>query len=382
MIFIHFFTFHFPFFHFFYIFAQILIPFIINVMRKIIVTLLALLSFAVANAQEEHPTSYWFVNAKGGISTPFESGLKSTVYTAPSASIAIGKMMNPYVGFRANVNKAFTNDEQKHIALSEPASCIDDDITVDLDGMLNLSTLFGKKEYYPVNVYMLAGLHHEHLGGGFMAEYNILRNLSVAAEATLNTHRVLTTQAGLVYKFGGKKKAKPVAVVAPEPEPEPAPVVIACPGCNDAYGNGNCPESEYGKCKHNSACSHAASCKCKQDKPEPPKPQPVVQPEPLKETMFYEIRLSEPTAESTLNKIAAWCNKYPAKNITISGYADRETGNAETNAGYAKARAEKVAAALQEKGVAASRMTVRSYGDTVQPFSENDKNRCVIVVGE
>jgi outer membrane protein OmpA-like peptidoglycan-associated protein len=49
---------------------------------------------------------------------------------------------------------------------------------------------------------------------------------------------------------------------------------------------------------------------------------------------------------------------------------------------YAKQRAEKVAKALQEKGIAASRMDVSSYGDTVQPFSENDRNRCVIVVGE
>ncbi len=308
---------------------------------------------------------------------PMEQGLKSIIYTEPSASIAIGKMMNPYVGFRVNVNKAFPNADQKLIELSEPQSCYDKEITVDLDGMLNLSTLFGKKDYYPVNIYMLAGLNHDHLGGGFMAEYNIARCLSVAAETTLNSHRVWTAQAGLIFKFGGKKKAKP----APAPEPEPEPVVIACPGCNDAYGNGNCPASEYGKCKNNSACSHAATCKCKQDKPEPPKP-PVVKPEPLQETMFYEIRLSEPTADATLNKIAAWCNKYPAKNITISGYADRETGNAELNAGYAKARAEKVAKALQDKGVAASRMTVNSYGDTVQPFEENAKNRCVIVIGE
>ncbi|MBP3230188.1 MAG: OmpA family protein [Prevotella sp.] len=52
------------------------------------------------------------------------------------------------------------------------------------------------------------------------------------------------------------------------------------------------------------------------------------------------------------------------------------------NVGYAKARAEKVAKALFDKGVAKERMIVNSYGDTVQPFEENDRNRCVIVVGE
>ena len=83
-----------------------------------------------------------------------------------------------------------------------------------------------------------------------------------------------------------------------------------------------------------------------------------------------------------LNRIVSWCNKYPQKGISIKGYADRGTGNPRVNKGYAKARAEKVAKALQEKGIDASRMTVESFGDTVQPYDENDKNRCVIVVGE
>ena len=111
-------------------------------------------------------------------------------------------------------------------------------------------------------------------------------------------------------------------------------------------------------------------------------PKPVVKEEPLKETFFYNIRLSDPDPETTLNKIVAWCNKYPSKGITIKGYADKGTGTPAINVKYAKQRAEKVAKALQEKGIAASRMDVSSYGDTVQPFSENDRNRCVIVVGE
>jgi flagellar motor protein MotB len=108
----------------------------------------------------------------------------------------------------------------------------------------------------------------------------------------------------------------------------------------------------------------------------------VAQVEPLKETFFYAIRLSDPTANATIDKIVEWCNKYPTKGISISGYADKGTGNPKINQGYAKQRADKVAKILQQRGIAASRMTVNSYGDTVQPFPENDKNRCVIVVGE
>ena len=154
---------------------------------------------------------------------------------------------------------------------------------------------------------------------------------------------------GLTYKFGMKKKAPAPVVLPPEPvvepEPQPQPVV--------------------------------------QPKPEPkPEPKPVVKEEPLRETFFYIIRETDPAPDVTLNKIVNWCNKYPQKSISIKGYADRGTGNPQINVGYAKARAEKVAKALEERGISKSRMDVESFGDTVQPFPENDRNRCVIVVGE
>ena len=80
--------------------------------------------------------------------------------------------------------------------------------------------------------------------------------------------------------------------------------------------------------------------------------------------------------------MAEWCTKYPNKKITIDGYADKGTGNPTINAEYAQQRAAKVASALKEKGVPESQMTVKSYGDTVQPFPDNDKNRCVIIEGK
>ncbi len=113
---------------------------------------------------------------------------------------------------------------------------------------------------------------------------------------------------------------------------------------------------------------------------------PVVAPkaekEPLHETMFYEIRLSDVESYGVIEKIVAWCNKYPTQSITIDGYADKGTGNAKLNEMYARKRAEKVADALKARGISVDRMIVTSHGDKVQPFSENAKNRCVIVVGE
>ena len=70
--------------------------------------------------------------------------------------------------------------------------------------------------------------------------------------------------------------------------------------------------------------------------------------------------------------------------ITVTGYADKGTGNARLNKMYAKKGADDVTKKLvDEHGLDATRIKSDSKGDTVQPFPEdNDKNRCVIVTGE
>ena len=69
--------------------------------------------------------------------------------------------------------------------------------------------------------------------------------------------------------------------------------------------------------------------------------------------------------------------------INIVGYADKGTGNARINSVYAAKRAEQFKKDLTSKyGVDGSIITVDSKGDTVQPFADNDKNRCVIIDAE
>lgn len=310
-------------------------------MRKLFVTLLALISFVAANAQEHLDAPYWFVSAKGGLTIPLESDLSKSFYNAPSASFSVGRMLTPVIGVRANVSREFTSDTQKEIALPKAPWCVKG-YTIDLDAMFNLCTIFGKKDYYPFNLYMLAGLAHDHLGGGFMAEYNIAKNISVAAETTLNSHHAWTSQLGIVYKFNCKKKEKvvveeePVAIV-----PAQVPVV---------------------------------------KKPEPkPEPKKVVEPAKIKETIFYAINKSDVEDEAVINKVVEWCNKNADKDIVVSGYADKGTGNAKINKKLAELRATKVADMIKAKGIAADRIRVESFGDTVQPFDENDLNRVTII---
>jgi len=65
-------------------------------------------------------------------------------------------------------------------------------------------------------------------------------------------------------------------------------------------------------------------------------------------------------------------------NITVTGYADVQTGNERINMDLSQRRANKVKAYLVGKGIAADRISTDYKGDNEQPFAQNDLNRCVI----
>lgn len=90
--------------------------------------------------------------------------------------------------------------------------------------------------------------------------------------------------------------------------------------------------------------------------------------------MINSSALSE-AAKVNLEKVAAVFVKYPETNILIEGHTDN-TGTAEYNMELSKKRAYSVSDYLQSKGVAASRMDIKWYGET-QPKYPNttDANR-------
>ena len=65
-------------------------------------------------------------------------------------------------------------------------------------------------------------------------------------------------------------------------------------------------------------------------------------------------------------------------NVSLVGYADKETGTAKGNEKLSANRAKVVKERLVKLGVDESRIMTAYKGDTVQPFAENAKNRVVI----
>lgn len=361
------------------------------------------------------PYPYWFIQVQGGINSVF-TDVPVGKHLSPTFSLGLGRMFTPIVGARlhfngyktkgafdkmsgpnsvaiAGENIASTADGWKLIG--SPLKYSYNYITSDVDVLVNVFNIFSKNVHRPVDLYLVGGLglsyawnnkefetitgqwpvandisnawgpnqtpRHSllshNLRAGVLVDYNVCKNFAVGAEVDFNSlddrfnskynnsdDWMLTAQLSLTYKFGYKKACTKVAepVVAPTPEPEP--VVEPTPE---------------------------------------PTPAPVVEEvkEPLKEVIFYEIRENDPNPDPTINKVVEWAKKYPEGKITISGYADRGTGNPTINVGYAQKRANAVYNILKKKGVPASQMTADSYGDKVQPYSENDKNRCAIIVG-
>ena len=368
-----------------------------------------------AEAQElgYYPYPYGFVQLQGGLGTTFTDVRFSKLLT-PTFSVAGGYMFSPAVGVRIHANgyrskggfgalgnyfEGLTADEATGGVwklVGDPMKYNYSYISGNIDLMVNLFNLFPKtKLRHPLDLYLIGGsgltyvwdndealdmISRYNVGYkkatrstpnlisfrlGVLADYNLSKHWSLGVEvdvsslddsfnSKINDARdwMMTAQVSLTYKFGFKKAAKPnLETVSTTPV--------------------------YQDTKQ----SEVASA---------PTPKPVAEEikkpkeeiEPVKETIFYAIRESEIGNEDIINKVVAWCKKYPEKTITVNGYADKGTGNPRINATYAKQRAEKVAAALQKKGVPASQMTVNAYGDTIQPFADNDKNRCVIIEGK
>lgn len=124
---------------------------------------------------------------------------------------------------------------------------------------------------------------------------------------------------------------------------------------------------------------------------EQPKPAPVVekpQPkkevvvEPMKQNIFFALNSAkiQDDQQSKIASLIEYLEKNPAAKVSITGYADVDTGNPRINSKLSEKRANNVAEALKAKGIAANRITIDFKGDTVQPYNTPEENRVSICI--
>lgn len=96
--------------------------------------------------------------------------------------------------------------------------------------------------------------------------------------------------------------------------------------------------------------------------------------------VFFAVNSAAVSAEEAvkIEALAEFLKKNPEAKVTITGYADVQTGNADINRRLSQERADAVRQMLVNKGVEVSRIATFHKGDTEQPFGENVKNRVCI----
>ena len=102
----------------------------------------------------------------------------------------------------------------------------------------------------------------------------------------------------------------------------------------------------------------------------------------FEENIYFDLDkdVIRPSEQPKIEKLISILNDYPEAVITISGYADKETGNPKHNMGLSERRADRVANALKDAGIAADRISTAFYGDTVRVSPVQEENRVSVCV--
>lgn len=125
-----------------------------------------------------------------------------------------------------------------------------------------------------------------------------------------------------------------------------------------------------------------------QPKPAPvaeqPQPEKEVAVEPMKQNIFFAINSAkiQDDQQFKIISLAEYMKKHPDVKVTVTGYADVNTGNPGINNKLSEKRANNVAEALKAEGIAAGRIKTAFKGDTVQPYSTPEENRVSICITE
>ena len=369
-------------------------------MKKLLtIVAIAMLTVLSANAQGNDKgrlKSYSFIEAQGGVQLTSTDAPMDKLIT-PTAALSFGHYFYPAVGIRLHANA--WQSKSGFQALDQYYKW--KYVTTDADLLLNLTNLFSKNYKHALNVILVGGFglnyawdndelraitaQHRDLNtelawdknrfshnirAGLRLETDVTKPIGLSLEVDANSLSdrfnskmnnsddwMFTAMLGLSFRFGHKYKKceckkeepvvvpEPVPVVEPEPKPEPKPEPVV------------------------------------EKKPEP---KVVTVKEQLHEEIFYVICKSDPeVGKRQMQKVADFMKRNPNAKVSVVGYADKGTGNPRLNMGYSKKRAENCRQELIDGyGCDASRISVDYKGDTVQPFDENDKNRCVIIDGD
>lgn len=406
--------------------------------RRLLCVLLALATFSFVSAEESNKESYWFGGVQGGLQF-VSTDYNIPDLTMPEFGVQVGRYFVPELGARLSVQgfqtKGGFNSVKETYSFKHITS--DLDMLFNLTNIfskqkyhtLNLvfvaglgltnawdNTEINSWKYREKNVLVWKdNLLTSNFRLGALLDWNITERWAANLELDANFHGDKfnskrnnsfdfqpTAMLGVNFKFGHKKcgsaadtddevvaqpapkkeeaapapkkevtvpaaeKVVPVEVpTAPIEEPTPAPATPA-------------PAAPEPVAAEKIEAAPLSNLETQGTRPVNIKPFVVRTAEDLLVDIFFEkgsAKIDE-EAQSKLYGIADWAKNRKVV-VYIKGYADKGSGTPELNKKLSDKRAHDIADEITKFGFRRQDMEVTSYGDTVQPFEENDKNRVV-----
>ena len=386
-------------------------------MKKVLVVLASLLFMGVsANAQNEFYPG-WYLGVQGGANyvTSNEWAINHFKHISPNGALSFGYDFTPVFGLRANISGPMGYYPVEHKTLGKFFYA-----QAALDATIDICNIFKYKETRFLSPYIFVGGGANYrfaannqaasispavrAGLGFDFRLSDLVDLSLEFQdnALNNKFNTLDDNAlfggeilkikrpfkwddnfaallGLKFNIGAASK-KAAVRDAEAAAAEAAALAAAKAAADKAAAEKAAAEKAAAEkaAAEKAAADKAAAEKAAAEKAAAEQANASVKVENIYFDLDkYVIRKSE---APKVDHIVAVLKEFPNAVVTISGYADKQTGKPKHNMTLSQNRAERVAKALKDAGIAASRITVNYYGDTVQVSDVMEENRVAVVV--
>lgn len=383
-------------------------------MKKPILSILAFVAAGSVALAQDTFTPGWFLEAKAGAAYTAGKAQNFGALVSPTGAISFGYDFVPGFSLRGDI----AGWQGKGALVSEVGSGVSYKFNyaqLGVDAMWDICNTFNYKWSRVVNPYIFAGpglnvrfnnKEAQQYASAFPTPNNLWKSgvLALIGRAgvgvvfrcsdlvginfevvdnfcsdgfnSLADHKVdqhLTALVGVKFSFGRKSVA-----------PAPAPVATAADAAEATAAR--------------EAAEEAPAEPVAPAAPVVEEPAPVVAPveeKPVEEpkvdnsaerassqTLYYKSqhRDVDETHAAAIQAVVDKLNRYPEAVVTVTGYADKATGTADYNLKVSQKRAENVAKALTEAGIAQERIEVKWVGDTESISEVSKENRAVVCV--
>ena len=360
-----------------------------------------------AFAQDEFDKT-WFLEIKGGAGhTVGETAFTKLI--SPAASVSLGYQFTPVFGLRGDISGI----QGKGAVLNQPYKF--NYAQGALDATFDIANLLCGYKVRTVNPYLFAGIgaafefkndEANALAASFPAEnylwdgkqivpagrlgaglnFRINEGFSIMAELAENAftdkfnskvgdkldHQI-NALVGVRFNLGASKRAaeRAAAIAAAEAAAKAAAEKAAAEAAAKAAAEKAAAEKAAAEKAAAEAAAKAAAEKAAREAARI-----------STQNVYFlidksDIRESEAVK---IDQIITLMKTYPEAQLTVTGYADKDTGTAKRNMTLSQERAEGVAQAIIDAGIAKDRITVEYRGSEVNPYPTPEENRVAVCV--